>query len=253
MFDQSWARGAPLVTAFTGRQSVPGLIRTDWKEVGTIADMELPVQGVFLFQRVVRRAPFLKAPLGLIGNAMLARGRLKKVLNHTCASKIRHLDRFDDALAEAGKDALADVSVSMVRDKDFLNWRYVDNPSGRHTCFGAFQDGKAAGFLVVEVKGDTAFIADLLARDPAVRADLLITAVTEALGKRCLSIQCMALEGDAMSDFLKAWGFRCLPSLRLLPFMLRMGPGGGGLEEKVLDAGIWYLSHGDRDAEHMTR
>ena len=56
MFEQSWNLGAPFVVAFTGRQSVPGLIRTDWCEVGTIQDLELPVQGSFLFQRVWRRA-----------------------------------------------------------------------------------------------------------------------------------------------------------------------------------------------------
>ena len=253
MCERSWDLGAPFVVAFTGRQSVPGLIRTGWSEVGTIQDLELPVQGAFLFQRVWRLAPFLRGPLRLIGNVMLAQGRLKKVLNHAYASKIRALNHFDDALADAGRDALEDVPVSMVRDKEFLNWRYVNNPTGRHTCFGAFKDGRAAGYVVVETKGDTAYIADLLARDGDVRADLLVTAVAEALGKRCLSIRSMALEGDPMSRFLKAWGFKCAPSFRLLPFMLKMGPDPGELEKRVVDAGLWTLSHGDRDAEHMTR
>ena len=253
MFERSWEREAPFVTAFTGRRSVPGLLRTGWKTVGTILEMELPLRGRRLFRRVLHRLPALEGPLGRAGDVLLERGAAGRLLRRRPASRVVRVERFDEDLARAGEEALAAVEAAMVRDRAFLDWRYVDNPTQRHTCWGAYREGRAAGYMVMEARGEAAYVTDLLAADPEVRADLLARAVQEAHRAGCAWIQCMALEGDPMSAFFRAQGFRPLPRERLLPFMMKEGPAAGELAGRVLDPRRWYLSHGDRDAEHMTR
>jgi hypothetical protein len=62
----------------------------------------------------------------------------------------------------------------------------------------------------------------------------------------------MALPGDPIYTHLRDLGFKCLPKMGLLPFMIKMGPDQDKLHPVVIDPGNWYLSHGDKDAEHMT-
>jgi hypothetical protein len=252
MFEKSWAMEAPLAIAFSGRRSVKGLIRTDWDEVGLVQELVLPLRGTFLFKAIIRRLAFLRGPAGALGDLLLRQGRLKGFLKRTMTSEVKAVERFDDALARAGMEALALREVYLVKDRDWLNWRFVDNPTKRHRSFGAYRNGKAAGYMVMETGNNRSYIVELLASDEEVRRDLLAQAVREGHSQGGEMLQSMALEGDGIDRFLLASGFNCLPRYGLLPFMIKMGPAGASLKRVVTDSRLWYLAHGDKDAEHMT-
>ena len=129
LFEASWDAGAPLIIAFSGRRSVKGLIRTDWTEVGLVRDQILALRGTWALKRYIRRLPFTKPLLGPLGDRALKRGELGRLLNRKATCEIRRIERFDDGLAEAGRAALSEHEVLLVRDRDWLNWRYVDNPT----------------------------------------------------------------------------------------------------------------------------
>jgi hypothetical protein len=252
MFEKSWALGAPLAIAFSGRRSVKGLVRTDWDEVGLVQEWILPLRGPFLFKPIVRRAPWLAGPVGAVGDWALRNYRLKGFIQRSYTSEVKKIGRFDGALAEAGMRALEERPVYLVRDEAFLNWRYVDNPTKRHLVFGAYREQQPQGYMVMETGGGRSYVADLVALDRSVKEDLLATAVAAGLGGGGHMLHIMALEGDPMDRFLREQGFNCLPRAGLLPFMIKMGPEHGDLNPVVTDPSLWYLSHGDKDAEHMT-
>ncbi len=252
LFEESWSLGAPMVIAFSGRRSVRGLISTNWKRVGLSLELVLPLQGEYLFKAVVRRVPFSERMARGVGGLLLRRGRLRRLLTRSLSSEIRPIRRFDEALAEAGTRALQNLPVFLVRDTAFLNWRYVDNPTGRHRVFGAYEDSRPVGYLVMETHGGRSFIADLVAREPEIREDLLATAVQQGLEEGGQMLGCMALEGDGIGAFLLEQRFKCLPRPGLLPFMIKMAPDVEDFDTDMADPGTWYLAHGDRDTEHMT-
>lgn len=252
MFENSWASGAPLVYAFSGRRSVKGLIRTHWDEVSAVQELVLPLRGSHLFKSVIRRLPFSRPLVGAAGDLLLRQGRLRTFLNRTPGTDIRVVDRFDDAIAEMGMQALSRHRVYLKKDKDYLNWRYIDNPTGRHRCFAAYQGKDPKGFMVMENAGGLSYIVDLIAVDGEAREDLLAFAVQEGLKGGARMQESMALEGDEVNGLLLSRGFKCRPRYGLLPFMIKMGPSGDDLKPIVTDPGLWYLSHGDKDAEHMT-
>jgi hypothetical protein len=252
MFDESWSREAPFVIAFSGRRSVKGLIRTDWDEVGLVQELILPLRGRRLFKGIIRRLPFLAGPVAAAGDCVLNRGRLKLFLNHAFTSEVKPLDRFTEEHARVAREGAKQVPLSLVRDEAFLNWRYLDNPTKRHRCFSASRNGKVAGFMVMEAEGDLAYMAELVAPDPAVRIDLVARAVLEARNKGAIMLQCMALAGDPVDRLLRSLSFRGLPQEGLLPYMIKMAPAGDVDKQVVTDSRLWYLCHGDKDAEHMT-
>ncbi len=252
MFEKSWAMDAPLVIAFSGRRSVQGLVRTDWVEVSRVKELFLPLRGTRRFGKIIRRLPFSAGLFGPVGDVLLEHGRLKLFLQRSFTTRVEPIKRFNDALANLATQASEKVRLSLIRDKAYLNWRFVDNPTKRHRCFGAYRNSEAAGYLVMETAGGRSYIADLIALDAEARDDLLARAVKEARKGGGETVQCMALKGDAIDRYLLGQGFKCRPKGGLLPFMVKFGPAGGEEKEAVADSRLWYLSHGDQDAAHMT-
>ncbi|MHC4941796.1 MAG: GNAT family N-acetyltransferase [Planctomycetota bacterium] len=252
MYDQCWSLGAPVAHMFPNRRSLGVLHKLSMHPVSLVQELELSLRGAHLFRRALYRLPFAEGLLGPAGDFMLRKGRLKPFFRHPFTTQITPIERFDDGLAEVAKEALKPQPVYMVRDRDWLNWRFLDNPTRRHRCFAAHRDSEPVGYLVMETGGDKAFLSDLQALDEAAREDLLATAIQKAHKAGAHMLQSMALEGDGVTKFLRRMGFDALPEHRLMPFMIQIGPEGEALREALTDSSAWYLAHGDRDVEHMT-
>ncbi|MFH1998142.1 MAG: GNAT family N-acetyltransferase [Planctomycetota bacterium] len=252
VYRQCWERGDALVHIFPNRRSVGALRKMGLHPVSLVQEMELSLRGRHLFRRYINKAPFLAGLIGPAGDGLLKVGPLKRFYQQPFTTHVERIDRFDEALAEVGMTALAESPVHMVRDKAFLNWRYVDNPTRRHRSFAAYRDSKPVGYLVMETAGGVSYISDLLALDLAAREDLLAIAVLEARQAGAEMLQCMSLDGDGTNKMFRLHGFRGLPDPRLVPLMINVGPLGEACRDTLIDATQWYTSHGDRDVEHMT-
>lgn len=249
VYNQCWEMGDVMVHIFPNRRSVGALRKMGLHPVSLVQELELPLTGSYLFKRAVHKLPFLKGPADLFGSMLLGSRRFSK---HRFSTQIEPISRFDDALADVAMQALADFPLALVRDRDFLNWRYIDTPKKRHRAFGAFRDSRACGYLVMETAGGRSYIADLLALDEEAREDLLTTAVKEADRAGAEMLQCMALKGDSMDRLLCKTGFEPLPDPRLVPLMINIGTAGEEHRSLFVDPVKYYVSHGDRDVEHMT-
>lgn len=252
VYKQCWELGDALVHIFPNRRSVGALRKMSLHPVSNVQELELSLRGSYYFKRYINKAPFLSGLLKPLGDGLLKMGVLKQHLNHAFTTEVKSIDRFDDAIADAGMEALQEAPVFMVRDTAFLNWRYVDNPTKRHRSFAAFRDGKPVGYMVMEAEGGRAYIADLLALDLAAKEDLLVTAVKKARESGAEMLQCMSLVDDGVNKMLRFRGFRPLPDFRLVPLMINVGPAGASSNKILADPTQWYTSHGDRDVEHMT-
>jgi len=59
---------------------------------------------------------------------------------------------FDDRFDELWKEASEDYTICMVRDKNFLNWRFFERPDREYTIFAAEKRGKILGYIVLHHK-----------------------------------------------------------------------------------------------------
>ncbi len=77
--------------------------------------------------------------------------RLRRLAARRAAARdvcVRRLAAFDEevtALVARGERA---GRIVVKRTARYLNWRFVSNPRCAHTIFGAFRDGRLAGFIV---------------------------------------------------------------------------------------------------------
>ena len=62
------------------------------------------------------------------------------------------ISSFDDRFDEFWNEASETHDISMVRDKNFLNWRFIDCPTREYTMFAAEKKEKILGYIVLRHK-----------------------------------------------------------------------------------------------------
>ncbi|MEZ4502347.1 MAG: hypothetical protein R3C39_06965 [Dehalococcoidia bacterium] len=72
------------------------------------------------------------------------------------------VDRFDERIDEFFVQAARPFALIGVRDAPYLNWRYCDERAGRFVRLVATEEGATAGYAVVRLAHDHAYLADLL-------------------------------------------------------------------------------------------
>jgi len=162
-------------------------------------------------------------------DAALGRGRIGRHVGRAIDATLRLLPRSSFAIPEGSEvreldsfgpdaDRLWDAvssgyRVAIIRNADYLNWRYVDNP-GDYSAFGVFNQDRLTGIIVVTttlrrgvVVGE---IVDYVCGvDDRKTFKLLIDiAVDHLRGSGCALAQAWSIPGTAGDRRLRAAGLR---------------------------------------------
>ena len=167
---------------------------------------------------------------------------------------ITEIKRFDEAFDGLWEKASRHFSLIIKRDKDALNWRFVDQPYWKYKIFKAedTSDGRVKGYLVLregKTRGlKTGIISDLFAEpDDADTIDSLVNfSVTyfEKNGDIDL-VRCNILH-KKFSAALKRAGFINVPSASHFMFInVREGLDA----EFASDRDNWFISYADSDLD----
>ena len=113
--------------------------------------------------------------------------------------------RFDSLWQHAAKD----FDFALVRDADYLRWRYLDRRGGDFTLLQAEHRGELLGYLAFALGGERCRIADVLTLPG--RIDVASTLVGEALararGARAAAVACWLPAGHVYMPALLSHGF----------------------------------------------
>jgi hypothetical protein len=77
---------------------------------------------------------------------------------------IKAMDWNDERLDALWSHCSRNFRLSVIRDRAYLNWRYVTNPFFSYQLLGLFHKGDLKGWVVVRDSGDTVLIIDLLTK-----------------------------------------------------------------------------------------
>ena len=193
--------GAEIAIGFTNPQAGPILVgRVGWRDVRRLR----------LWARVLRPLGLLRREGGVGGLRPAAAG----------GGRVRAIDGFGaDAAELAAKSARGG---HLVRDAEYLNWRYAESPR-EYRCFGTFRGGRLAGFAVLGHKVyrgiSGAYVADLVAPAPDDARALLRRCVREARGADAV----IALPGAQGGAYLSAAFVPTHETIRLIAKPLAEG------------------------------
>lgn len=201
-------------------------------------------------QAVKRRIP--RAPGWILALVDLLSGILARLSLGRRGSEdiaIKKVSKFDERIDALWKIASESYGILMVRDRQFLNWRYVANPSHRYTILIGEKDGAIVGYTVLTMRQDgdirTGEIADILTIKDRVAEEAIVRGALQwFLSRKTDFVICHALREDRTSRTLGKYGFRehpAFPSLHLV--YQRFSP---EIDEGFLkNPRNWHLTHGD--------
>lgn len=141
--------------------------------------------------------------------------------------------RFDDEVMDLWKRASKDYDAMIVRDKEYLNWRYTASPV-KFIIYNARRKGRLVGYIVITLAEKThknvreGYIVDLLTDPEEERAaqTLMAVAFTYFKDQKADLIYTYAMQhksatGDNFRRLIRRLGF--IPSRDTSHFLIRTG------------------------------
>jgi hypothetical protein len=230
--------GMPLTVCYPNKNSVKGIGRVGWQEIGLLRTHLLPLDTSFYAQRsgmprivvaLGRRA--LKLRLPAVGYVV---------------SESREPDPDVDAVWTALEPA---VRNGVIRDRRWFQWRYADRPdAGAYRYFAVRRRGELCGVAVTTVReqdgADFVFLLELLATSAAAGRSL-VHEVAKSAGQ-VAGVILATLPGTSTSELAKRSGLRLVPQ-RFEPKQLHFGVVDNVALERDRRAERWTLGWGDLD------
>jgi len=197
---------------------------------------------------ILRRAP-------TIGRLISGFDLPHRVFQHWRLSLSRHLSVFRVSRFDREFDALwmrtaKLYGVLTVRDSRYLNWRFVDPPTGAFQVLGLRSHGELVGYIAFEVDArGNGWIADLFGvRDPEIVAALLRASLGAMLEMGCATASILVATDNPFFRVIRNVGFfERADRFPMAVHVYRDGPDA----ETALDARRWWAWYGDRDVERL--
>ena len=160
------------------------------------------------------------------------------------------VDRFGSEFDELWHRTSAKFGVLTVRDSRYLNWRFIDSPSGSYRVIGLRSRGTLIGYVAFEVDGGgTGSIADLFGSpEPEVIGALLSISLSTMLAAGCLKASLWTAAESELFAIVKRFGF--IPRDDSFPMAVHVFQDGPEAAA-ALEGRQWLAWFGDRDVEHL--
>lgn len=185
----------------------------------------------------------------LIFNKILIRVQKPAIMEGVTVSQ---LTSFDDRINELWNKVADKHEIIYVRDKDYLNWRYVSVPDVTYSIYIAERAGEICGYLVSRIKQwdntKLGVIFDVLTESVELAHCLLSMAVEQfEYGKADLAF-CRMIDRKTLPKALKSSGFISLDFvkgfIKEVPFGV-CSCASGISEEFLKDPQNWFIQVGD--------
>lgn len=193
----------------------------------------------------------LSAVLGTISFASKIFNRIE--IRNVRSIKVRRVETADDRIDEFWNDVSKDYTNIVVRNNEYMNWRFFQKPNPKYTTLVAEERGRILGYIVLCTRNEKNIkygcVIDILAslKQKSVIQLLLLKAVEELERENVNFITCWMLNnsqsGRVYYKILKANGF---VRVRSNPFIARVNSLG-------ISAGFictpadWYVTIADSD------
>lgn len=226
------------------KETMQGLGKIGWKEVAELPTLVYPIR----FRGIVNRYLHFSLLSFFIGGVArffysLIRGtRGKKKSEEVAIEKVTQLDEQFDRF---WRKVLSLYSIMGVRDRVFLSWRYLRNPTRTYVFYRAMKEGEMKGYIVLRkvdlLEFNSAVIVDLLALDEDVLKALVEKGIEHSQKEGSDILGCIVPKYHPYYRALKQNGFLATPKkFHLMVYSHSDNKG-------VLSHGDWYVNWGDTD------
>ena len=229
-----------------------------WTEVGPLRTWFYPLHPLRILQQRFA-SPVVRA---LSAAALAGTSRLRSLASGGSPNKpvaIQRIDRFDKRFDQFWRRMSNELTCSVVRDADFMNWKFVDQPGQDFLRLGFSYNGELLASAVIAFLEPNevysyrrAFIVDLLLERIDVPASLQ---VLHEIIKTCRERHADAVIVDIVDPFaeslLQQFGFLPRPPQRSL--LLSRGDLSPNESGMITRHDQWFLTRADSDIDRPWR
>lgn len=247
--------GWPLVFGLPNRRSAHIFLELGWDQVGTIRPWTFALRSTPAAKAVRRSDGRLKA--WTLGRACTAGRKARRRLRGASGGQfgVRRIERFDEQVTALSRRVEPEFELMVRRDADYLNWRFIENTAGLHTCLGVYEaGGELAGYVVVQTPREgqvVGYLVDVLAPTEAALAQALEAGLAHLEAAGAELVQATAVDGSWWEARLREAAFQPPRAENHLIVILYTHQPDHPLARAGRDASRWYLTDGDRDDETM--
>jgi hypothetical protein len=174
---------------------------------------------------------------------------LQRRLRRDAQVRTRAVDNADDSFDRLWERCKSDWTFCAVRDRSWVNWRFLASPVRPYEVTQAFRGSDLVGYTAHCLSGEptrrVAHLAEIFAgaTDDAARDALLFDLIEKLLPLQAQSLTTLAVPGTPLYRWLRRAGFLAGPgfSVQLVPLQADLP------FERMLEPGRWNLSGADFD------
>lgn len=164
-------------------------------------------------------------------------------------AKIVEVKRFDDRIDDLWRRASSEYKNIVIRDRDHVNWRYVDIPHRDYTSFIYEMKDEIRGYVVLSIVKKEGFtggeIIDLFGEiDESVIGSLIKASVDYFRSKGVDAVYCWLPDMDVYKRVYKKLGFM---NMNRDPQFIGRVLQPDVSKEQIKDYSNWFVTMGDSD------
>lgn len=178
-------QGAYLAFGFPTDDAYPLHIKSGWLDICAVPVMLKPLNlRNVLKEYLTRNMLLLGIPYIIAKLTLKTIFRAKKIPKNNRLI-INRISYFDDRFNDFWEQISNDYNIIMVRNKNYLNWRYVDVPNMEYTIYVAEKDDEVCGYMVLSRKYQHQLIfgqiLDIIAIDPQHQQNVVQCLISKAV------------------------------------------------------------------------
>lgn len=238
--------GVDFIFGFPNKNSFGGFTsKLGWKSLDPVPFLFLPLNITYLIGKV----PILN----YINFPIFINSKKDKINNRVIITEVNNFTPDYDLLWERFSE---NISLSVVRNSEYLNWRFINNPQEQYSIYSAVYDNSLAGFIVINIKnkhgGKIGYVMELIFDPPYqfVASALLSYAVNKFRSESVDVALSWCFDHSIPYPCFRRAGFYKLPRF-LRPIELHFGykiiKHDETLSEHLSNPKSWYLSYSDSD------
>ncbi|MFA5309399.1 MAG: GNAT family N-acetyltransferase [Dehalococcoidales bacterium] len=153
---------------------------------------------------------------------------------------------FPEDIETVWRHVMSSYDAAVIRDRDFLTWRYVNSPDKYRIYLARNRNGEITGYMVTKFHGGnlpTGYLCDFLTRedDPRIFRSLLAEAVTDFKKDKVALVTAYGVAGGFYDRLLRRAGFIRRARQVIISYNNELG-------RRVLSGNCrWHFTMGDSD------
>ncbi len=233
------------MTAYSIRvESLNSLLKVGWKEGVRLPVLVFPIRFYGIVNGYLHFRP-MSLLIGGIARLIYSILFGRKKGGREIGVEIGRVHELDESFDLFWEKAISLYPIMGVRDRTYLNWRYLQHPTRDYIIYRALERGEMKGYVVLRkvelLNFNSAVIVDLLALDSKILHQLITKGVEHSRQEGTDLLGFMVPKPHPYYRALRKEGF--LPSSKTFQFLVYSHR----KEEVLFDPRRWYLTWGDTD------